>query len=334
MNYDSYRQDPHRARRRAKRRLRTILVIIALLLVSWLIARIIDGEKKPEMIAELPDIPTGEGVLAPLPFQYSTFVNAFSEPKSYGPVRQENAPLRSLDISLISQPACGQVTTAYFADAAFLGDSITEGFTEYNINMSGALICGYIGASPNQVVNKASLKHPERGPEVALDVLAAAQPGKLYVLMGANTLTILGNDASFLAYYGQMLDMLREALPNTIIYVQSLTPVTTAATAKNPGLENGRLQTLNESLANMAYEKGMVYLNLRESFVNEAGELSEDYAQPDGIHITVSGYEHWVDYLCRHAVYSADNPWLPGSAFAEMSAPVAPSTEENEEPQN
>lgn len=333
MNYDTYRRDPRRARRRMQRRLRFILVVVTLLLVSWLISMVIDRGKKPEPVAEIPEVIPGESIIAPLPFQYSTFINALSEPKNYGPVRRENAPLRSLDMTLLSQPAVGQVTTAYFADAAFLGDSITEGFTEYNINMSGALICGYIGASPNQVVNKASLKHPERGPEVALDVLAAAQPAKVYVLMGANTLTIPGNDASFLAYYGQMLDQLKEALPNSIIYVQSLTPVTSAATAKNPGLENGRLQNLNESLAQMAYEKGLVYLNLWEAFADENGELSADYAQPDGIHITISGYEHWVDYLCRHAVYSADNPWLPGSTFAEVTTPVVGPAPEEEEPQ-
>ena len=327
MRYESYHRDPNRARRRARRRLRALLVLLVIVLLSWLIARVIDGGRREEEAPALPDIPASDSLLAPLPFQYSTFVNALSEPKSYGPTRQENASLKSLDVALMSQPACGQVTTAYFADAAFLGDSITQGFTEYNINMSGALICGYIGSSPNQIVNKTSLKHSERGAEVPLDLLTAAQPAKLYLLMGANTLAIPGNDASFLAYYGQMLDMLKEALPNTIIYVQSLTPVTNEATQKNVGLENGRLQTLNQSLAQMAYEKGLVYLNLWEAFVGPDGQLSADYAQPDGIHLTVSGYEHWVDYLCRHAVYDPENPWLPGSAFAEVTLPAAGSAD-------
>ena len=58
-----------------------------------------------------------------------------------------------------------------------------------------------------------------------------------------------------------------------------------------------------------------------------AAQIAADYAQPDGLHFTVSGYEHWVDYLCRHTVYSPDNPWLPGSAYAEVTI----SAQQNEE---
>ena len=66
---------------------------------------------------------------------------------------------------------------------------------------------------------------------------------------------------------------------------------------------------------------------LASLYVDENNELSADYAQPDGLHFTVSGYEHWVDYLCRHTVYSPDNPWLPGSAYAEVTV----SAQQNEE---
>src|SRR5699024_11958183 len=81
---------------------------------------------------------------------------------------------------------------SYFADAAFLGDSLTVGFTDYDINLGGALVCGYIGAGPDTIVNRMTVSHMPRGDEVALDVLAAAQPKKLYILLGTNTLTTAG----------------------------------------------------------------------------------------------------------------------------------------------
>jgi len=123
-------------------------------------------------------------------------------------------------------PAFGRVDTSWFADAAFLGDSLTAGFcvNEYNIDVGGALVCGYEGISPNTVVNRATVTSPDRGEEVPLDVLAAAQPAKLYILIGTNALVQPGNDDSFLAYYGKMLDDLRTALPNTVFYVQSVLP--------------------------------------------------------------------------------------------------------------
>ena len=41
------------------------------------------------------------------------------------------------------------------------------------------------GISPNAVVNRATVTSPDRGEEVPLDVLAAAQPAKLYILIGS-----------------------------------------------------------------------------------------------------------------------------------------------------
>ena len=40
-----------------------------------------------------------------------------------------------------------------------------------------------------------------------------------------------------------------------------------------------------------------------------------DYAQNDGIHLTVAGYSHWVDYLCTHVPYNKNNPYQQGSTY-------------------
>ena len=66
-----------------------------------------------------------------------------------GPPEPGAYTVRAYDSSVIRQPATGQVDLSYFADAAFLGDSLTVGFTDYDINLGGALICGYIGAGPD-----------------------------------------------------------------------------------------------------------------------------------------------------------------------------------------
>ena len=107
------------------------------------------------------------------------------------------------------------MSTSWFADAAFLGDSLTAGFcaNEYNIDVGGALICGYRSISPNTIVNRTTVTNPDRGEEVALDVLAANQPAKLYILLGTNALVQTGNEDSFINYYARMLDELRAALP-------------------------------------------------------------------------------------------------------------------------
>ena len=134
-------------------------------------------------------------------------------------------------------------------------------------------------------------------------MLAAAQPKKLYILLGTNTLTTLGAADRFLAYYGQMLDELRQTLgEDCIIYVQSIPPVRPAAAEKKPGLASDVLRSVNEQLAQLA---------------DGEGNLKEMIAAPDGVHLSAgNGYGAWVTYLRNHAKYSASNPWIMGSAYS------------------
>ena len=202
------------------------------------------------------------------------------------------------------------------------------GFSDYQINLSGALICGYTGVGPDAIVNRAAVKSPTRGQEVALDVLAAAQPKKLYILLGTNTLTTLGASDRFLAYYGQMLDELRQTLgEDCIIYVlrphlrppggRPGPPVRPAAAEKKPGLASDVLRGVNEQLAQLAASKGCVYLDLWEALADGEGNLKEMIAAPDGVHLSAgNGYGAWVTYLRNHAKYSADNSWTMGSIYS------------------
>ena len=240
--------------------------------------------------------------------------------EQFGPVRQTAGAysVKAYDSSVIRQPASGQVDLSYFSDAAFLGDSLTVGFSDYKINLGGALICGYTGVGPDAIVNRSAVKSSVRGEEVALDVLAAAQPKKLYILLGTNTLTTVGAADRFLAYYGQMLDVLRQTLgEDCVIYVESIPPVRPEAAAEKPGLASDIIRSVNEQLALLAADKGCVYLDLWETLADGEGNLKEVLAAPDGVHFSAgNGYGAWVTYLRNHAKYSADNAWTPGSAYA------------------
>lgn len=316
-----YHSTATRRQRRAKRRARTTLVVVvtiaAILLLAWPITAVIERSGKNTM-QEAPGTKGGisSDLLAPLPMQGGAVLNY----AAFGPAKQtEPVDLRRWDAAAMALPACGQVDLSYFADAAFLGDSLTVGFSEFNINLSGALVCGYVGVSPKQVVNRTSLNHSQRGAEVALDVLAAAAPKKLYVLLGTNTLTALDAEEAFLAYYEEMLGLLRDALgEDCLIYVQSVPPVRPAAVETRPGLASNRIQAVNERLAKLAQEKGCCYLNLWEVLADEEGNLRAEIAEADGVHFKAgSGYTAWVNYLRAHTKYRADNPWTAGSAYAE-----------------
>ena len=328
-----YHSAPRRARHgTVSGRLRFLGAVIAILLVSYAITAIL--EKGAEGADDTPSTNAGgiaENILAPLPMQGEADSSSAAPDsgtgaadavtlEAFGPAKQTAGAytVKAYDASVIRQPSCGQVDLSYFADAAFLGDSLTVGFSDYQINLGGALICGYTGVGPDAIVNRSAVKSPTRGQEVALDVLAAAQPKKLYILLGTNTLTTVGAADRFLAYYGQMLDVLRQTLgEGCVIYVQSIPPVRPEAAAEKPGLASDIIRSVNEQLALLAADKGCVYLDLWETLADGEGNLKEVLAAPDGVHFSAgNGYGAWVTYLRNHAKYAADNVWTPGSAYA------------------
>ena len=328
----------HRQRGGAGGKLRLLGVIAAILILSFAITAILEnGQKHQDEAEQTATAGTAQNILAPLPMQGSAGADSATANgdssatanadggaavtlEQFGPARQTAGAyhVKAYDSSVIRQPGCGQVDLSYFSDAAFLGDSLTVGFSDYSINLGGALICGYTGVGPDAIVNRSAVKSSVRGQEVALDVLAAARPKKLYLLLGTNTLTTLGAADRFLAYYGQMLDLLRQALgDDCVIYVQSIPPVRPEAAAEKPGLASDVLRSVNEQLAQLAAQKGCVYLDLWEAMADGEGNLKEVLAAPDGVHFSAgNGYGAWVTYLRNHAKYASTNAWTLGSAYA------------------
>ena len=328
----------HGRRGGAGGKLRLLGVIAAILILSFAITAILEnGQKHKDEAEQTATAGTAQNILAPLPMQGSAGADSATANddssatanagggtavtlEQFGPARQTAGAyhVKAYDSSVIRQPGCGQVDLSYFSDAAFLGDSLTVGFSDYSINLGGALICGYTGVGPDAIVNRSAVKSSVRGQEVALDVLAAARPKKLYILLGTNTLTTLGAADRFLAYYGQMLDLLRQALgDDCVIYVQSIPPVRPEAAAEKPGLASDVLRSVNEQLAQMAAQKGCVYLDLWEAMADGEGNLKEVLAAPDGVHFSAgNGYGAWVTYLRNHAKYASTNAWTLGSAYA------------------
>ena len=311
-----------RAKRRRLRQLALIGTACGILVVSGVITALLPAKGADAPLTS--DVPADTRLVAPVPYAGSNGSTGTAQALNWGtvgPQRQSadtGYTYTALPAAPAALPAFGRVDTSWFADAAFLGDSLTAGFcvNEYNIDVGGALVCGYEGISPNTVVNRATVSSPDRGEEVPLDVLAAAQPAKLYILIGTNALVQPGNDDSFLAYYGKMLDDLRTALPNTVFYVQSVLPATQEKVADSlPGLAPDRLAVINAAIQQLCTERGCYYLDLSAEFADDAGYLSTEFAQPDGVHLTVSGYSRWVSYLCTHVPYSKDNPYQAGSTY-------------------
>ncbi len=309
-DYQEYRRRILRKRWRRNFAVAGLLVLLILLSAVGLLWKRLHREQSPA------------AVQGPTIFQQELQSSEWNT-ISYTPARRltvqtTSAGSTAMDFRLAALDRTTAVDRSYFANVCFLGDSLTQGMQIYSSGLPEASFCAYRGANPSVVVNGTTCKRSDGGTEVPMEVLTARQPPVLYILLGTNTLTTLGASDRFLAYYGQMLDELRQTLgEDCIIYVQSIPPVRPEAAAEKPGLASDVLRSVNEQLAQLAAQKGCVYLDLWEALADGEGNLKEMIAAPDGVHLSAgNGYGAWVTYLRNHAKYSTNNPWIMGSAYS------------------
>jgi len=202
-----------------------------------------------------------------------------------------------------SQPAPeGEaVDNRYFDDAAFVGDSRTDGFMLYSGIGTGENLTSN-GLSIFKLAEKKALTI-DGEKYTLLEALALKEYGKVYLSLGINELGY-NNDKGFYKSYCAAIDEIRRLQPNAVIYIQNLIPVNEAQAVESTGhdyLTNDHLRTYNDLLRQAAEEKQVVYLDLYSQFADENGSLPED-ASRDGVHLKKEPCRQWLDYLKTHTV--------------------------------
>lgn len=190
------------------------------------------------------------------------------------------------------------VKDTYFDDAAFLGDSRTEGFSLYSGLKTGTYFYA-VGATVESVFTKTAWETP-KGKVPLLDALAETECGKVYVMLGVNELGWNGTEI-FRNQCAKMIDRIREDHPDAEVVLQSILPVSAKQDAKGSYVNNERIADYNEQLLWLAEEKECHYLNVAEAVVDESGCLRADWTF-DGVHLNVQGCRAWLEYLRTHPV--------------------------------
>lgn len=326
-SYSEFRAQTRRRRRKKNFRRAMVLLVTALVIcalawvITWIIGRVSGDEDASSGAGSSSQVSSqpASGSQQAASGQDSTAQQAGWN--VVGPVKKTiDDTLVAPDYRMIALPANGRVDTSYFSSALFIGDSVSQGWWVYeNPIQNVATFCAYKSAGPNSVVTNAQLTDIN-GNSVALqdDIaakLAEKQPEHIYILFGANSLKNLTAD-NFIAYYEKMLDWLVTVCrPDAQIYIQSLTPVTAEYEASDARYSQASLYSINNSLAQMAYNRGLYFIDLTEALAGDDGYTVPEYAAADGIHLQAAGYRAWLDYLSEHTAYSPTNPYLEGSPY-------------------
>ena len=228
---------------------------------------------------------------APVPEREGTSPEVSSSPEPAAPSYEFSQPA----------PESEAVDNDYFADAAFVGDSRTDGLMIYSgVGCGDKFVSN--GLSIFQLAEKKTWKID--GEEYTLlEALALKQYGKVYLCLGVNELGVY-DDEGFYRSYCEAIDSIRALQPNAVIYIQGLIPLNEeviAQTTKRDYLTNEHLRVYNDLIRQAAQDKQVVFLDLYTEFVDENGELPAD-ASRDGVHLLKEGYQKWLAYLKTHTV--------------------------------
>ncbi|WP_051279171.1 GDSL-type esterase/lipase family protein [Hellea balneolensis] len=156
------------------------------------------------------------------------------------------------------------------------GDSITEGWLGYDIDLGAAVSNHGIGWD---TVTGLKLRLPQ---------MLAHSPDKVFILIGTND---IGYDRDPELMADELLDIvsaIKEKRPKTEIYIQSLLPRELSAMAA--------VKEINQHYARIALQSGVNYIDLTPAFAAPNGTLKADLTY-DGLHLNQTGYKVWAETL-------------------------------------
>lgn len=184
---------------------------------------------------------------------------------------------------------------AWLDDAVFIGDSLTYGLSAYEL-LPAEQVLAHTGINPQTILTSACIETAE-GEKTVLEALEGRNPGKIYIMLGANGVGFLSSE-TVIESYGQLIDGVRAVYPDVPIYLQSILPVT-AEKSSDEKYANSKIDRYNEAIEALAAEKEVYYLNVAEALKDDQGNLPSGLSS-DGMHFGPSTYQVWLDYLLCH----------------------------------
>ena len=185
-----------------------------------------------------------------------------------------------------------------FENALFIGDSRTEGLL-LNTHLTEATFFAVRGLA----VDNIHYKEFVRSGDDKLTVMEALENGtwdRIYIMLGVNELG-WQSESKFIEAYREVVLCVRERQPEAEIIVQSILPVTKSKSDRDSIYNNPKIYRYNELLVIMAAEENVTYADLVPAVADENGDLPEEGAS-DGVHLTKSYYQKWLDYLIANEI--------------------------------
>lgn len=184
----------------------------------------------------------------------------------------------------------------YFADAVFIGDSITVGHSMYS-SLPASFIC-------KTAVNTRTMRTAvqDNGLTMAQEIMSSGPYNKYYLMFGINEISYTAT-SDFINGYRSIIDDIKSLNPDSVVYIESILPVERSAEERK--IYISKIREYNSALMSLAEEAGCYYLDISSVIAEPDGYL-RDGAASDGVHIGKSEHDKWDDFLRTHAVLTKE----------------------------
>ena len=200
---------------------------------------------------------------------------------------------------------------AFFAESAFIGDSVTLALRNYCLKDKQAL-----GGATILCAGSYSVRHALATPGGKLegwdvvsityqgekmrpeDALAACGVKRVFIMLGLNDIALVGIDKT-ISNWGKLIANIRKTCPDIEIYIQSGTPILIGG--EQGSLKNPLMDSYNVRLEQFCQENGCFFVNVSETLKDDNGGLKKAYCSDGFCHLTNSGVKAWIAYLRDYA---------------------------------
>lgn len=168
-----------------------------------------------------------------------------------------------------------------FNGVVVVGDSFSEALDVYGLLDEGSVIYKR-GASVNEI-------------DDLIEKVITMKPSTVIMEFGCNDLQMYNSDIDgFIEQYQSEIQKIKDALPDTMICVNSILPMTEEKVKEKAGRE--KRPEYNEAIREMCDKEEYLYID--SSFIVEA---NSDLYEQDGIHMKKEYYEQWLSYIVEKA---------------------------------
>ena len=160
----------------------------------------------------------------------------------------------------------------------FIGDSLVEFFNWQN------------RFPDHRIFNFGQAGETAEGLAARLPGIIKRQEAPAFIMIMTGTNNIAMEDYGFLVTYEKIVRQLQEAYPEAKIIMASLLPIELFWLGDAIPRVNKKLQKISRNLA-------VHYLDLYPLFLGRDGKQNPAFFDPDGVHLSIEGYEAWANAL-------------------------------------